>query len=98
MRARTTTSEIQVRCWIVGKPNAESHECARARYAPSRRAGERIRVIVEHGADFVHVGNAIVVFGTESEPREGVEYGDADRVRVPSTEDRKKREWDDATW
>jgi len=57
-----------------------------------RQVRERIRVIVEHGADFVHVGNAIVVFGTEGEPREGVEFGDADRVKVPSTEDRKKRE------
>ena len=57
-----------------------------------RQVRERIRVIVEHGADFVHVGNAIVVFSTEGEPREGVEFGDADRVKVPSTEDRKKRE------
>ena len=53
---------------------------------------ERIRVIVEHGADFVHVGDAVVVFCTEGEPREGVEFGDANRVKVPSTEDRKKRE------
>ena len=32
-----------------------------------REMSERICVIVEHGADFVHIGNAIIILGAEGE-------------------------------
>jgi len=51
-----------------------------------RQVRERICVVVENGADFVHVGDAVVILGTESEAREGGEFGDADCVKVPSSE------------
>lgn len=47
---------------------------------------ERICVLVEHDADFIHIGNAIVILSTEGETFEGSKFGDADRVKVPSTE------------
>jgi hypothetical protein len=46
---------------------------------------ERIGVVVEHGADFVHIGKAIVIFGTESEAFEGNKFRHADCVKVPPT-------------
>ena len=49
---------------------------------------ERIGVIVEHSANFVHIGNAIVILGAEGKAVEGVECRDANCIKVPPTEKR----------
>jgi hypothetical protein len=51
---------------------------------------KRFCVVVEHGADFVHVGKAIVIFGTEGEAFERGKFGHADCVKVPSTGSKKE--------
>ena len=43
---------------------------------------ERIYVIVEHGADFVQIGNAVVIHGAEGEAFEGNKRRDADCIKV----------------
>jgi len=62
-----------------------------------RQVSERVCVVVENPADFVHIGDAVVVLGTEGEAREGAKFGDADRVKVPPTRNRTKREGHDVT-
>lgn len=57
-----------------------------------RQVSERVRVVVQNPADFVHIGDAVVVLGTEGEAREGAKFGDAHRVKVPATTNRKKGE------
>lgn len=56
-----------------------------------RQMSERVCVVVENPADFVHIGDAVVVLGTEGEARKGVKFGDADCVEVPPSRNRKKR-------
>jgi hypothetical protein len=48
-------------------------------------------VVVEHSADFIHIGNAVIVLGAEGETLEGVKCRDADCIKVPSTETGKKK-------
>ena len=50
-----------------------------------REMFERICVIVEHGADFVHIGNAVVILGAEREALKGTKCRDTDCIKVPST-------------
>ena len=68
-----------------------------------RQMFERIRVIVQHSADFVHIGNAVVVLGAKGKALEGGKCRDANCIKVPSTEtgkdklvDRRNsvRDWD----
>jgi hypothetical protein len=51
-----------------------------------RQMFERICVIVDHSANFVHICNTIVILGTEGKAFEGVECRDANCVKVPPTE------------
>ena len=50
-----------------------------------RQMFERICVVVEHSANFVHIGNAIVILGAERKAVEGVKCRDANCVKVPPT-------------
>ena len=51
-----------------------------------RQMFERVCVVVEHGADFIHVGDAVVILGAEGEALKGSKCGDADCIKMPSTE------------
>lgn len=56
-----------------------------------RQVFESIGVIVEHSANFVHIGNAIVILGAEGKAIEGVECRDANCIKVPPTDTFKKK-------
>ena len=56
-----------------------------------RQVSERVCVVVENPADFVHIGDAVVVLGTEGEARKGTKFGDADRVEVPPSRNRNRK-------
>jgi hypothetical protein len=51
---------------------------------------ERIGVIVEHSANFVHIGNAIVILSAEGKAVEGVECRNANCIKVPPAEKRSQ--------
>jgi hypothetical protein len=46
---------------------------------------QRICVIVKHSANFVHISNAIVIFGAEGEAVEKVKCRDTNCIKVPPT-------------
>jgi hypothetical protein len=51
---------------------------------------KRVCVIVEHGADFVHVGDAVVILGSEGEAFEGGKVRDANCVKVPTAGNKRE--------
>ena len=55
-----------------------------------RQMFERICVVIEHCANFIHIGNAIVILGAKGKAVEGVECRDANCIKVPPTEILKK--------
>lgn len=47
---------------------------------------ECVCVIVERSANFIHIGNAIVILGAEGKAVKGVKCRDANCIKMPPTE------------